>query len=71
MIKREFYETRFDGVRLFKTYSNEGMKIRKVGTDEVYDDAIDIEGAPYIYEETDEPIEVAEQPQQPQEENNA
>lgn len=68
MIKREFYETRFDGVRLFKTYSNEGMKIRKVGTDEVYDDAIDIEGAPYIYEETDEPIEVAEQPQ---EENNA
>lgn len=68
MIKREFYETRFDGVRLFKTYSSEGMKIHKVGTDEVYDDAIDIEGAPYIYEETDEPIEVAEQPQ---EENNA
>lgn len=64
MIKREFYETRFDGVRLFKTYSNEGMKIKKVGTNEVYDEAIDIEGAPYIYEETDEPIEVAEQPQE-------
>jgi hypothetical protein len=44
------------------------MKIHKVGTSEVYDEAIDIEGAPYIYEETDEPIEVAEQPQ---EENNA
>ena len=68
MIKREFYETRFDGVKLFKTYSDSGVKIRKVGTYEVYDDAIDIEGAPYIYEETDEPIEVAEQPQ---EENNA
>ena len=57
MIKREFYETRFDGVKLFKTYSDSGVKIHKVGTDEVYDDAIDIEGAPYIYEETDEPIE--------------
>lgn len=68
MIVREFYEMRFDGVKLYKTYSSEGMKIHKVGTDEVYDDAIDIEGAPYIYEETDEPIEVAEQPQ---EENNA
>lgn len=64
MIVREFYEMRFDGVKLYKTYSNEGMKIRKVGTDEVYDEAIDIESAPYIYEETDEPIEVAEQPQE-------
>lgn len=68
MIVREFYEMRFDGVKLYKTYSSEGMKIHKVGTDEVYDDAIDIESAPYTYEETDEPIEVAEQPQ---EENNA
>jgi hypothetical protein len=68
MIIREYFGERFDGVRLFKTYSNEGMKIHKVGTSEVYDEAIDIEGAPYIYEETDEPIEVAEQPQ---EENNA
>lgn len=57
MIVREFYEQRFDGVNLYKTYSNEGMRIRKVGTDEVYDDAIDVEGAPYTYEETDEPIE--------------
>ena len=66
MIVREYFGERFDGVRLFKTYSNEGMKIRKVGTDEVYDEAVDIEGAPYTYEETDEPIEVAEQPQEEQ-----
>lgn len=64
MIEKEYFGERFDGVRLFKTYSNEGMKIKKVGTDEVYDEAIDIDGAPYIYEETDEPIEVAEQPQE-------
>ena len=57
MIVREYFSERFDGVRLFKTYSNEGMKIRKVGTSEVYDEAIDIEGAPYEYEETDELIE--------------
>lgn len=64
MIVREYHSERFDGVKLFKTCSNEGMKIHKVGTSEVYDEAIDIDGAPYIYEETDEPIEVAEQPQE-------
>ena len=57
MIVREFYETRFDGVDLYRTYSDEGLKIQKVGTDEIYDEAIDIDGAPYTYEETDMPIE--------------
>lgn len=57
MIVREFYTTRSDGVNLYRTYSDKGLQIRKVGTDEVYDEAIDIEGAPYTYEETDEPIE--------------
>lgn len=57
MIIKEFYKTREDGVNLNRTYSDKGLKIRKVGTDEVYDEAIDIEGAPYTYEETDEPIE--------------
>lgn len=68
MIVKEYHSERFDGVKLFKTYSDNGVKIKKVGTSEVYDEAIDIESAPYIYEETDEPIEVAELPQ---EENNA
>ena len=56
MIIREFYRTRKDGVNLFKTYSDNKVMIRKVGTDEVYDEAIDVEGAPYVYEETDQPI---------------
>ena len=30
-----------------------GLMIRKVGTNEVYESAIDIESAPYEYEETD------------------
>ena len=56
MIIREFYRTRKDGVNLYRTYSDQKVMIRKVGTDEVYDEAIDVEGAPYVYEETDQPI---------------
>ena len=61
MIVKEFFRTREDGVNLYRTYSDADMKIRKVGTDEVYDEAIDVEGAPYTYEETDIPIEVVEE----------
>lgn len=57
MVYTKYYATREDGVDLFRTYSNEGLKIRKVGTDEVYDEAIDVRGAPFIYEETQTPIE--------------
>ena len=56
MIIREYYRTRKDGINLFKTYSDNKVMIRKVGTDEIYDEAIDIETAPYVYEETDQPI---------------
>lgn len=34
-----------------------GFKIHKVGTDEIYDEAIDVENAPFVYEETTEKIE--------------
>lgn len=57
MIVREFYKTRQDGVILNRSYSDRGVKIRKVGTDEVYDEAVDVEGASFEYEETDELIE--------------
>lgn len=58
MIIKEYYRTRKDGVNLYRTYSDANFKIQKVGTDEVYDEAIDVEGAPYEYVETDEPIEI-------------
>lgn len=58
MIVKEYYRTRNDGVSLYRTYSNEGKQIKKVGTDEIYDEAIDIADAPFEYEETDTPIEV-------------
>lgn len=64
MIKKEFYRIREDGVTLNRTYSDEGYYIRKVGTEEVYTEAIDIEDAPYTYEETSEKIEVVEEPKE-------
>lgn len=54
----EYYKTRKDGVVLNRVYSDQDMMIRKVGTDEVYDEAIDVETAPWIYEETNQTIEL-------------
>ena len=62
MIIREFYMTRKDGVNLYKTYSDKGVYIIKQGTDEKYDMAIDVENAPYTYEETEEIIENGNNP---------
>ena len=58
MVIKEFYRTRADGVNLYRSYSDNGVKIRKVGTDEIYDEAIDISAAPYTYKETDIKVEV-------------
>lgn len=56
MIIREYFATRKDGVKLYRTYSDQGMMIRQIETDTLYSEAIDIENAPYTYEETDTPI---------------
>lgn len=40
-----------------KTHSNEGYCIQKVGTDEIYSEAVDIPTANYEYIETDKKIE--------------
>lgn len=61
MIKREFYKERNDGVKLYKTYSDENYRIQKVGTDEIYDEAIDVFPIQYNYEETSEKIEEVEE----------
>lgn len=60
MIVKEFLRTRADGVNLYRTYSDQNLKIQKVGTDEVYNKAIDVEGAPFTYVETDQAVEVRE-----------
>lgn len=58
MIKREYFKTRADGVKLFRTYSSEGFYIKQLPTDIEYAEAIDVEDAPYTYAETDTLIEV-------------
>lgn len=60
MIKREFYTQRKDGVKLYRTYSDAGMIILQNETGVEYIEAIDVEGAPYTYTETETPIETPE-----------
>lgn len=54
--------------QFIKTYSNEGYYIQKVGTEEIYSEAIDIPTANYEYIETDQKIE---EDSENMEENNA
>ena len=51
-------ETRADG--LIRTYSDLGKKIQKIGTDEIYDTAIDMPNAGYTYAETDADSEITD-----------
>ena len=60
MIKKVFLKTRKDKVNLYKIYSDADFIIKKIGTDELYEEAIDVEDAPFEYEETTEKIETEE-----------
>ena len=60
MIQREFYAQRKDGVKLYRTYSDAGLMLRQNETGAEYAEAIDVEGAPYTYTETETPIETPE-----------
>lgn len=57
MIRKEYYATREDGVRLYRIYSDTDHKMLQKPTMVIYDEAIDVEDAPYEYEETDMLIE--------------
>ena len=58
MIKTEYYMTREDGVVLNRTYSDAGFHIIQNETGIKYSEAVDVDGAPYTYAESDELIEV-------------
>lgn len=60
MIVREFFREREDGVKLYRTYSDKGLVIKKVETDEMYEEAVDVESAAYSYVETDQMIDTPE-----------
>lgn len=63
MIVRKLYTTREDGVKLYITYSDAGMKIEQSQTGILYDSAVDVENAPYTYTETNEPVENSVDPE--------
>lgn len=61
MIIKEFYRQRKDGVKLYRTFSDKNVLILQNETGAEYEEAIDVENAPYTYSETDKPIEVIEE----------
>lgn len=58
MIVKEIIE--LNGKQFQKHYSDKGLIIRKVGTQEEYSEAIDLVDKTWKYEETDELIEKEE-----------
>lgn len=61
MIIKDLLKIRKDGVKLYISYSDQGLKIQKDGTKEIYDEAIDIETSEATYTETDQPIDEGEE----------
>ena len=55
---------------LVRRYSDQGYLIRQIETGNLYGEAIDLETAPWTYEETDIPAEQPEEEQIPEEEQN-
>ncbi len=56
MLIKEYFMTRKDGVNLYRTYSDKNKMILQIETGIKYAEAIDVENAPYTYQETDEDI---------------
>lgn len=57
MVIKEFFRERADGVKLYRSYSDDGKMIVQNETGIAYSEAIDVENAPYTYSESDEPVE--------------
>lgn len=57
MIIVENLGAREDGVILYRRYSDKDVMLLQVETGAMYEDPVDVENAPYTYEETDVYIE--------------
>ena len=55
MLKKEIIT--IEGIEFTRHYSDSGVFIRKIGTEELYEEALDLVPCPYTYEETAMPIE--------------
>lgn len=53
MIIVENLGPREDGIILYRRYSDKGVMLLQVETGVMYEDPVDVENAPYTYEETD------------------
>ena len=60
MVIKEYFSTRKDGVTLYRNYSDTGFYIRQNETGVEYAEAIDVEGAPFTYTETNKTIETGD-----------
>lgn len=60
MIVKEIIGKHRNGENLIKNYSSNGVYIRKIGTSEKYEEAIDFASKQYNYEETNEVIPLVE-----------
>ena len=56
MIKTEFYKTREDGVDLYRTYSDQNVRIRCEQTGGIYDEAVNVQDSGHTYTETAAPV---------------
>lgn len=61
MVVKEYLKTRKDGVKLYRSYSDANKYIKKIGTEEVYSEAVDVESATFEYEEIDKEIETRDE----------
>jgi hypothetical protein len=61
MVTRNYFRTREDGVKLYKTESDSGFYILQNETNRKYEVAIDVENSGYTYSETDEKIKKDEE----------
>ena len=50
-IKKEFIAETAEGVKLYRTFSDENRKILQNETGIIYDDAVDVENAGFTYSE--------------------
>ena len=61
MVVKEYYTTLEDGLKLYRSYSDQNFTIIQDQTGIEYTEAIDSENAPYTYTETDHLIDLTEE----------
>ncbi len=57
MIITEFFMTRQDGVNLYRTYSDQNLRLQCEQTGQIFDEVVNVEGHSYTYIETNEQID--------------